>query len=202
MTLAAKAIDLALAAGVSPLLKHHGFRKERRRYWLRTSTALLQVSVQASQWNHDLRARLTFNLGVSVPAVEALLARPEGASPSKRENITAGIRIGHLLPAPEDYWWELKPGESNTEAASSMRDAIANSALPWLNELATLEGLKRRAGEIPGIVNVPSLAAASAALLLGEESLASSIARQYIAHPAGSAEWGRRWASQNNVAVT
>ena len=73
VTTAAKAIDDALAAGVSPLLKRHGFRKLRRHYTLRTSTAELHVSAQASQWNHDRRASVTFNLGVVVPAIETLL---------------------------------------------------------------------------------------------------------------------------------
>ncbi|MYN38640.1 DUF4304 domain-containing protein [Duganella sp. FT109W] len=166
-TISTQLIDEVVALGISPILREHGYKKLRRHFFRQTSEATLHLVVQASQFNAPDRTRFTINLYSYLPAVaaqngEALISEPQ------KQRGHAGIRIGHLLPIQEDFWWNVVSSNEVRSVAFDVEQAIREYALPYLNRISDLEGIAKFIGYIPKIGQVPTPSSQSARFLLGE----------------------------------
>ena len=168
-------VAAVVTTGVAPLLKASGFRKNRHYFVRLGSTGTSHVEVQSSQWNSPNRASFTLNLWTHLPAIAAALGELSDIDPVRRKVAHCGVRIGHLLPKPEDHWWVLA-GENDIErVAAEVSTAVRDFGLPYLARAATLEGIAELSGHIPGICADPTEFKATALRLLGREQEALAV---------------------------
>ncbi len=161
--------------GLAPLLKAHGFRKKRHHFVRIGESAVNHISVQASQWNSPGKASFTINLWSNVPAIAAALGESPVVDHFTHKVAHCGLRIGHLLPTPGDFWWEIRGEEDIARIAKEISDVVECYALPYLERTSTIEGIAELSGHIPGIANDPTEPKAVALRLLGREQEAKVV---------------------------
>ena len=133
MSLPEQLIDAVIAAGLAPAAKAAGFKKQARTFRRRDGEAILVTNVQASRSNLGDHGRFTVNLGVFFPAVDARSSVPERdpARPSE-PGCQLRRRLGELLPAAEDRWWDVTPGTDATALGREIADLWRGFGVPWL----------------------------------------------------------------------
>jgi hypothetical protein len=178
-TTPSKLIDEVLRLGPAPLLKQAGFKKLARRFFRTDSTSTAHLDFQASQWNVSARARFTINLGRYFPSVAEANGQPIVEDSAKQRLLSAGTRIGHLLPDPQDHWWSIEPDTDLNSLATELVAIIEKYALPYLERISTLEGVAEFAGYNALIGKYPTLSTASALMLLGRTEEALATFREY-----------------------
>jgi hypothetical protein len=162
-------VAAVVAIGLAPLLKSSGFRKHRH-HFIRTGHAgTSHLEVQSSQWNSPDRTSFTINLWTYLPAIEAARGIEPIADAGRQKLAHCGVRIGHLLPKPDDFWWLLHGEHDIERVATEVMVAVRDFGLPYLDQAATLEGVARLSGHIPGICTDPTEPKALALRLLGRE---------------------------------
>ncbi len=141
-----KTIDAVLEP-LRPVMKQLGFAKSGRNWRRRRDSSVQVVNVQASYYNTDESGTFTVNLGVYFPAVDEIVGeRPAESAPSEA-SCDFRKRIGRLMPAGRDYWWEVRPGAPLLEISDEVVEAVTTLGLPWLDAHSSLEVLLARAGE-------------------------------------------------------
>jgi Domain of unknown function (DUF4304) len=146
-----------VVAQVAPVLKAAGFRKRRQSFNRSTEPGLVQVlNFQMSAFgppgpgaerNREVReaiglaapwyGRFTLNLGVWVG--EMVIEEREKRDDWINEyNCHLRKRIGSLLETREDVWWSL---EDPDVAATGSLQAIRQAGLPWLDRIASRNGI-------------------------------------------------------------
>lgn len=165
----------AVALGVAPLLKARGFRKQRHRFYRSTPDATEHVEVQSSQWNAPNRASFTINLWTYLPAIAHAANETPVVDPLRQRLAHCGIRIGHLLETPGDYWWTITQPSQIEPIAKEVATALERFGLPYLERAATLEGVAALSGHIPGICSDPTEPKAIALRLLSREAEANAV---------------------------
>ena len=174
-TPSSRLVAAVVAIGLAPLLKSNGFRKHRHHFIRNGQAGTSHLEVQASQWNSPSRTSFTINLWTYLPAIAAAKGEEPIADPARQKFAHCGVRIGHLLPKPGDFWWVLQ-GESDIErVATDVTAAVLDFGLPYLGQAVTLEGVARLSGHIPGICTDPTGAKAVALRLLGREQEAVNV---------------------------
>jgi len=166
-TISTQLIDEVVSLGISPILREHGYKKLRRHFFRETSEGTLHLVVQASQFNAPDRARFTINLWSYLPAIAAQNGEVLISEPQKQRG-HAGIRIGHLLPIQEDFWWDVASSSEVRSVAVDVEQAIRAYALPYLISISDIEGIAKFSGYIPKIGQVPTPSSKSARFLLGD----------------------------------
>ena len=174
-SLSSKLVAAVVATGLAPLMKASGFRKNRHHFVCFGSAGTSHVEVQSSQWNSPNRTSFTLNLWTHLPAIAAALGEPPDIDPVRRKVAHCGIRIGHLLPKPEDYWWVLGGEHDIERVTAEVSAAVRDLGLPYLSRAATLEGVAELSGHIPGICTDPTEFKATALRLLGREQEALAV---------------------------
>jgi hypothetical protein len=106
-SVSSRRIAEVVSSGLAPLLKANGFRKQAHHFYRQTPTATCHIVLQSSQWNSPTRASFTINLWSYLPAIAAVKGDPAIAEPLKQKRAHCGIGIGHLLPKPGVYWWNM-----------------------------------------------------------------------------------------------
>ena len=186
----AKRIDEVTRLGLAAPLKAAGFRKSARTFHRDDGDSIAVINVQASQGNLGGAGKFTLNLGRYIPAIEQVLGHAPLTAAPKEYDCTVRKRIGNLMPAQRDHWWELDANTSLDLLAAEVAAALTNHGLPWLERIRTLQGLR----EDPGAL--PFLTGASLALLLGDRAAATALAQEMLCErPRAEAmvrEWGRR----------
>lgn len=115
--------------GVAPVLKANKYRRKRRHWMLQLEDVTRTLNVQSSRSNWLDPGRFTINLGL---AHHALVGRPEGFV-THGDISMISIRIGHVMPVPRDYWWELSEDDDFGAVAAEAEEALSQYALPWLD---------------------------------------------------------------------
>jgi hypothetical protein len=127
-------------------MKQHGFAKSGRTWRRRGDGHVQVVNVQASGWNSCERGSFTVNLGVYFPAVADIVGEPPARSAPSDMDCQLRQRIGGLMPAGSDHWWEVRPGSSLLEVADDVVSAVTTLGLPWLDAHSSLESALAAAG--------------------------------------------------------
>jgi hypothetical protein len=163
---------------VAPLLKGLGYRRRGRRFLLAGELSTAHIRLQASQWNHADRARFTINLGRYFESIARKNGEPVVLDSSKQRQMHVGIRIGHLLPQQADHWWSIENEGDVTKVAAEVKAALRDYGLPYLESVATLEGLAKFSGYTPSTGHHPAPSMASALELLGRNGEAEEVRRK------------------------
>jgi hypothetical protein len=131
-------IDRIIATGPAPRLKERGYRKLARSFNAATDGLYKVVQFQASMWNTPDSARFTVNLMIALPYFhEKWTGQPFPKNPGSAAPVLS-LRIGQLMPAKQDYWWEVTP-KSNIEAiVSHVTNALTEYGLPYLDRHADI----------------------------------------------------------------
>lgn len=147
--------DVAVAVGTSaqdaftrmvkeslwPRLREVGFTGSGLTFKWPEPDAYMMIGLQKSTSSMKDSVKFTANVSVTTKARWAEM-RSESSYLSEKPSPNTlpwgwGTRIGHLLPAGTDKWWELRSGESWKPIADEVLEAIEHYALPrMLSELA------------------------------------------------------------------
>lgn len=127
-------IDAVIKAGLAPELKAAGFRKTARTFRRPFPLGVQVVNVQASRWNGGDTGQFTVNLGVHLPAVDAIDGRPPRGNPTEWQ-CQVRRRIGFLLPDPDDHWWEVGPATDLDAVADEVRRTWLAHGPGWFRRL-------------------------------------------------------------------
>jgi hypothetical protein len=136
-----------IASLVAPELRTHGFRKRRNSFSRQTSDDWMLIDFQASQFGTREGVSFTINLGLNFVEFQAA---NEGPPSLGRAHVRQ--RIGRLLDAGSDVWWNLDSGSDFTAVAAQVNNAVLHVAIPWLEERAALADLLTAAQEDPSFV--------------------------------------------------
>jgi Domain of unknown function (DUF4304) len=180
-TVSSKYIDDAIGAGAASLLKGLGYRKHGRKFYLVSELSTAHVRFQASQWNHADSTRFTINLGRYFVAIAQRNGEPVILDPLMQKQMHVGIRIGHLLPEQADHWWAIRTANDVPAVSAELVAAMRDYGLPYLNSVASVEGVAEFSGYIPGIGKNATLSKASALDLLGRSKEAEELRAQLAA---------------------
>jgi hypothetical protein len=146
-----EAIDQVVSAGIRPVLKERGFKKQGRTFQKRVGDLYHVVHVQASRRNEFDSGQFTVNLGIASPEIAtAWLGGRVPKNPASHRNMLLHERIGFLLPMKKDRWWTIGPDTDLGELAREVSDSLTRHALKFFEipafqtTQALLEALERR----------------------------------------------------------
>jgi len=101
--------------------------------------------------------------------------------PLKQKQMHVGIRIGYLLQEQADYWWTISTANDVPAVAAELVAAMRDYGLPYLNSVASVEGVAEFSGYIPGIGKNATLSKSIALDLLGRSKEAEEVRAQLAA---------------------
>jgi len=128
-------------------LRTLGFKRRRNAFFRKTDQGWTLVDFQASQFGTREEVSFTINLGVSFVELQA----DEGGAPSLGRALIRE-RIGRLLDASGDIWWNLDPDSDVAAVATTINDAVTREAIPWLDARASLAQLLSAARADPNFI--------------------------------------------------
>lgn len=171
-------IDPTVREQLAPYLKSAGFKKHARTFTHDAVHCIQIVNIQASQWNAGIEGSFTMNLGVYFPKVAARRGHVAKGGYPKEYDSTARTRIGELLPASGDHWWEIKSPEDVHGVARDLLEAYRNYGEPWLEWAKDLRVI------LPHVrKQTDLLLAAAVALELGDDGAARAIVEEAMRRP-------------------
>jgi len=133
-----KKIDEVISVGVKQYLKDSGYKKSGRCFSKEGDDFIFVIDFQSSQYNEPSNAKFTINVDVVFPYFhEKWTNTPLPKNLSKAAKLISR-RIGHLMPEGSDYWWEVHPDSNAQEIGSEVQRALSNYALPFLQEIDSL----------------------------------------------------------------
>lgn len=151
MSVIAKRIDIIVSADLAPMLKQAGFRKQARNFRREHDNHTDVINVQADRYNDANHGRFTVNLGVYYPAIADISEALPVNGPPKEYNCTARERIGFLMEARADFWWEIDRRSNDADTAHHLANTVATCGMPWLDDLSDLDAVKRFAASNHGL---------------------------------------------------
>lgn len=138
---AAEIIDQVIKANLAPTLKSEGFKKTARTFHRASGPAIHVVNVQASQWGSSDEGRFTLNLGVYVPELARMLGDAVHEKP-KEYQCQARARIGSLMPAGSDDWWDVSPSTDLAALTREVEARYVEFGRPWLEARSSYRDLE------------------------------------------------------------
>jgi hypothetical protein len=177
-TASSKRVDKVISTAVTPFLKGLGYRKHGRRFLLKGDLSTAHIRFQSSQWNHAELTRFTINRGRYFESIARKNGQEVVLDSTKQRHMHVGIRIGHLLPQQADHWWSIANDEDVPKVASEVVAALRDFGLPYLESVASLNGVAKFAGYTPRTGDHPTPSKASALELLGRNEEAEDVRMQ------------------------
>src|SRR5262245_38306929 len=144
---------------IAHVLKTRGFQRQGNTFCWRKDNNLGLISFQRScNSNRDL-ILFAVNLGVISELLFRFfnpsrdLSKPELSCSQWQE------RLGFLLPARCDQWWEITDESSVERVTNELCDALIKVAIPEISRLITNEALRDLwvSGKSPGLTNLSRL---------------------------------------------
>ena len=131
---------------IAGVLRPVGFRKSGAKFWRALESVIHLVTLQSSQSSTADSARVTVNLGIWLPALDDPGEKPDIWEAHWQE------RIGFLMPARNDVWWDVASETEAAAAAAEIAGVIQSHALPTFDALSTVDALVAlwRSGRSPG----------------------------------------------------
>jgi hypothetical protein len=136
-------------SAVAPLLRKHGFKKQRNAFNRETEPGLVQVigfqmgrhmppgTPEISGTRDDLYGAFTINVGLWFDEVVER-AKPK-AKFVREPDCHLRQRIGSLLTDPADTWWKLDIADDGLVTLAN--ELISEYALPFLDQLDSREAV-------------------------------------------------------------
>ena len=196
MSRVAQTIDRVIRFGLAPCLRAEGFKKQARNFYRRSNYRTDVVNIQASRWNEGASGSFTMNLGVYFPEVADLASAPPAPSVPKEYHCTVRSRIGHLMPAGTDLWWDVS-GETDEEAlAKEVAEAWEEFGKAWLESVASYSGATAEL-----VSKRAFFMAAALSLAMGERAEAEALVSQALREQPLAAGRIQEWANAHALAV-
>lgn len=131
-----------LIQSVAPILQRAGFRKRRQLFTRFQAGIVGVVQFQKSTSSTQDRVTFTINLGVWSALVSASEGRRRTAAMVTAPDCHWRERIGMLLPARQDTWWEITSETDIDALATEISDILEQSAVPAVLALTPDTGLR------------------------------------------------------------
>lgn len=132
-----QAVDHVVSAGIHPILKERGFKKQGRSFHKPVGDLYHVVHVQSNRHNVFDVGKFTINLGVASPEIAALWhGETTSRNPAGHTNLLFTTRIGHLLPSGQDHWWTIEPTTDLDRLAQEVGDCLAQYGLTYFENPA------------------------------------------------------------------
>lgn len=173
----ARRIDEVIREGLAPVLKAYGYKKDRRNFRRREAECTRVVNVQGSAWNADNQGSFTINLGVYFPAVVPFLDGMRVTDRPAEVDCVARERIGYLLPAQRDYWWDVSSETDPGALAREVREAWEQFGAAWMDAHSSMQAARALALKH----NLPYWAAAISLALEEREAAGSYLEEALVA---------------------
>ena len=136
MATAQETYDWMMKSQIAPRLRALGFKGSGQSYELPSPDHWVMLGFQKSQWSDAADVRFTVNVLVVSRELWDEQRKERAYLPARpTANRLWGEfvwqrRIGRLLPAGEDIWWEVKPGMPTEQVADIVLRAVEDHALP------------------------------------------------------------------------
>lgn len=128
---------------VTPVFKHHGFKKIRESYVYAANSLSWYFDLQRSRYDSRDRIEFTINCGVFVPGVvSAYIQRPEKRTISLTD-CCVYVRIGMLSKSRTDQWWVLTSTDDSelvdSKIGTEVQEAIEQLGIPFVRQFNSRE---------------------------------------------------------------
>jgi hypothetical protein len=142
VTTAFDVLATTLRTGVAPGLRGMGFVESGQSFELRDQEFWRLLGIQKSSFNSASHVEFTINLlrGRKAGWEQArqahayLPVRPNASTAYARVSGVRAVRIGRLLPAGRDHWWQVSASTSPAKLAADVLSTVKEFALPALLE--------------------------------------------------------------------
>ena len=121
---------------IAPGLRALGFKGSGQSYELPTPEHWVMLGFQKSQWSDAADVRFTVNVLVAARKVWDAQRKERTHLPARPTanrlwgDFVWQRRIGRLLPAGEDLWWQVDAGTPLDQLAHTVLSAVEDYALP------------------------------------------------------------------------
>jgi hypothetical protein len=176
-----------------PLLKEHGFRKQRHTFNRECEPGLVQVvnfqmgpydppgTVEIPGFRENLYGKFAVNLGIFVEELHGYFSREPRPKFVGEYYCEIRRRLGEMMPGEGEYWWSL---DANPVAvAADVRRALEDHGLPFLESLTSRDVIIRAWYRTGDSIGFPPRGALAIALLhweRGEKEVAEKLVRTYL----------------------
>jgi hypothetical protein len=188
-----QSIDEIINLGPGPLLKTYGFSKSGRTFHRKIGDVWQVINVQTSTSNIGVNGKFTINLGVYHPTIARLAGKSLRTDKPKEYECIIRERIGSLLPAKTDYWWEITPSTNLEFIAQTIGSIIKDLGVPWLESHSNIQQIAQALREQPSIMS------AAAALALQDKPMARQRIIRMITERPMAAHAAREWAQKQGL---
>ena len=187
----APVIDAVIREGLGASLKAAGFSKSGRNFRRSLGESLQVINVQASTFNSSASGRFTVNLGAYYPGLADILEQPLGKPWPTEYQCHIRKRIGTLMPAGRDTWWDVDTGSDIGALANDLETSVVEYGLPWLAGVSTLTGAQTQPSS--------PVHAAAIALALGKQEEAVRLFAPLLTRDHPLSDTLMRWALRHNL---
>jgi hypothetical protein len=176
-----------------PLLKEHGFRKQRHTFNRESEPGLVQVvnfqmgpfdppgTVEIPGLRENLYGKFAVNLGIFVEELHGYFSEVPRPKFVAEYYCEIRRRLGEMLPGEGEYWWSLDA--SRAAVASDVRRALEDHGLPFLDSLTSRELIIRAWYRTGDGIGFPPRGALAIALLhweRDEKDVAEQLVHRYL----------------------
>jgi hypothetical protein len=157
MTTTRERYDGMITTTVGAELHAREFRKGRNAFFREIGRGWQLIDFQASQFGTRDEISFTINLGISFGE---LRTGEKGPPSLGRAHIRQ--RIGRLLDANEDFWWNLDRASDFDAVATEVNIALVSKGIPWLEARSMLDQVLAETRRDPSFIESWHLARLSA----------------------------------------
>lgn len=134
-----KIIEACIQLELAAALKADGYKKRSRTFYRAAAGTTRVVNVQSSQSNVGDTGKFTLNLGVYFPEVERVAQNDSTLEYPAESQCSLRERIGMILPARTDRWWEVGAGIDSEQISRELVQAWRTHGKDWMERHATPE---------------------------------------------------------------
>ncbi len=162
-----------------------GWRRKAPHLIRESAGVIHGIHFQASQFGSAEEGRFTINLVVTEPRIyQAWTRRPPPANPATAL-YPVQQRIGWMLPAHRDHWWEISSSTDITTVKSEVLDLLRLAESDFFIQFSSLEAMLERLrqhGTLPGLHGRQGgVTHGLIAAILGHITEAETVLRQEVA---------------------
>jgi hypothetical protein len=162
-----------------------GWRRKAPHLIRESAGVIHGIHFQASQFGSAEEGRFTINLVVTEPRIyQAWTRRPLPANPATA-HYPVQQRIGCMLPAHRDHWWEISSSTDLSTVQSEVLDLLRVAESDFFIQFSSLETMLerlRKHGTLPGLHGRQGgVTHGLIAAILGHTTEAETVLRQEVA---------------------
>jgi hypothetical protein len=140
MSKTSKEIDYIIKVGLYPVMKREGFLKSSHTFRRSREGYVQIINVQGSSTNYGNEGSFTINLAVYFPEAAKIYGVFQVTKRPLELDCMVRERIGHVMPAQQDFWWNFDSTSNLDQLAQKVVSACMSYGFPWLEEHSTIEG--------------------------------------------------------------